>query len=114
MHQGYRGLLAFLRFTTYVFLILTFLQPSLVLDRMIEPKSHIAILVDSSRSMELTEKGASSSYLDTVADATGSSTEDARGMSRNKIVEGILNNQELDLIKKFRKNYFFSKKNKLT
>ena len=50
-----RHLLSVLRFLTYAGLLLIFMKPVLQMDRLIEPRSNVVILVDSSKCMGIVE-----------------------------------------------------------
>ncbi|RMD80093.1 MAG: hypothetical protein D6820_07245, partial [Lentisphaerae bacterium] len=100
-----RHTLAFLRFVTYVILLVVILKPILKMDRLTEPRSNLAILVDSSKSMSIVEKGADENYLKMVADAIGKRPGEVKALDRHTILKEFLNRKENNLIRELARRY---------
>ncbi len=105
LNRGLRIFLTTMRFFTYAALLLVFLKPSMLMDRMVEPKSIVAIVFDASQSMGITEKGASQEYVDLVAQRTGVSQEEAKKIDRMTIVNKVMNNPDLSLTEDLAEKY---------
>lgn len=112
----FRIALSVLRFLTWVTVILLVLRPQLVLDRMVEPKTNLAVLLDTSESMGLNDQLADREYqLQAVRAAKGTANAPeslkaddqswAQKTPRLKVVEEILNNKGLDLLAKLSQKY---------
>ncbi len=102
----YRWLLVGLRVLTYVLLVLILLQPRLALDRMVEPRGTLALLVDTSRSMEIADKGAGADYLKAAAAAMGANAPAAGKVpARYEIAAAMLNKNGLDLLARLGEKY---------
>jgi len=100
-----RHLLSSLRFLTYAALLLIFMKPVLQMDRLIEPRSNVAILIDSSKSMGIVEKGAPAAYTELVARATDLDAASASRLDRISIAQRVLNNKQSDLLNELKRNY---------
>lgn len=116
MNSRYRLLLTVLRFITWIAVILVVLQPRLMLDRLVEPKSNLAILIDTSESMTLVDRNARDEYyLGAVRAARGGidspselSTEDKAWVSetpRAQILQSALQNEEINLLEALGEKY---------
>ena len=105
LNPSLRRLLSSLRFLTYAALLLIFMKPVLQMDRLIEPRSNVVILVDSSKSMGIVEKGAPAAYTALVAKATDLDAAQASKLDRISIAQLILNNGRSDLLAQLKDNY---------
>ncbi|PCJ60901.1 MAG: hypothetical protein COA79_07520 [Planctomycetota bacterium] len=96
----YRYTMAGFRFLVYVFILLLLLQPILILDRMVEPKSNIAILIDTSESMGIIEESADVDYFKDLKSVLGDKVggKPIEEANRTQIVQSILNSEKIDLL----------------
>lgn len=112
----YRVTLSILRFLTWMAVIFLVFRPQLVIDRMVEPKTNLAVLIDTSESMALNDQLVDDEYqLQAVRAARGTANEPqglnsedrswAQKTSRIKILEKILNNGKLDLLNRLSEKY---------
>ncbi len=111
----YRGLMSFFRFLIWTAVILVLLQPRLELDYLSQPKSNLAVLIDTSKSMGLNDRSDDNEFYEHIKQATTGtdkaetvSPEEKRKIneqSRYDILKGILTNDKLDLIKQLEEQY---------
>ena len=111
----YRGLLAFFRFIIWTAVFLVILQPRLDLNYLSQPKSNLAILIDTSKSMGLSDKSNKNEFYSSIKQATTEkdttpnvTPEDKRKINdstRYEILGQILSNEKLNLIKRLEEDY---------
>jgi hypothetical protein len=92
-----RGSMITLRTLTWGILIILALQPQLDIERLIEPRSNIAILVDESASMSLNDRS-DPEYLAKAAEALGKDDAWVRKATRMQVVSDIFKNRDFDLV----------------
>lgn len=111
----YRGLMGFFRFLIWTAVLLVLLQPRLELDYLSQPKSNLAILLDTSKSMGLNDRSDNNEFYKHIKQATQGydkeldvSMEERKainGKSRYQILEDILSNDQLKLIERLQEKY---------
>ena len=117
----YRGFLAFFRFIIWTAILLVLLQPKLDLDFLSQPKSNLAILIDTSKSMTLSDKSENKLFYENIKQATKGydkktdvSTEERKEINkatRYELLGQIFSNEKLDIINKLEEQFavhFFS------
>jgi len=98
-------LLACLRFTVLLLLVLMFLQPSVVYKQVTTIKPNIALLRDGSLSFARTDRYADKETVDKLAKATGKQPEQIAegGFSRAQLLQEALTRDEGKILKQWRK-----------
>ncbi|NRA39575.1 MAG: hypothetical protein HRU15_15650, partial [Planctomycetes bacterium] len=111
----YRGTLGCLRFVIWAAVLLILLQPRIELDYLSTPKSNLAILIDTSKSMGLKDKSSEEDFYQGIAQATTGNNKQVsidnttrnsiNDSSRYDILKQVLNNKKLNLVEQLEENY---------
>lgn len=92
-------LLSALRLVTWIGVLWLVLRPVLVLDRLVQPRSNLGFLIDTSESMDFKDTGAPQEHFNTLARALGANASDARlkDITRAKTLNELFNRNESGL-----------------
>lgn len=100
-------LLSALRIAGWALVLWIVLQPVLIIERLIVPKSTVGVLLDTSQSMTFKDTGAPQEYYQMLAKVFGGSPADTRiqNLSRREIVDSVFNNEYAGVMRRLEENY---------
>ena len=105
MTKKLRTLLSTIRFGLGFVLLLLLLRPHVKMDTQENTRTVLPVLIDVSSSMSIIESKSSDQYLKDMAEVCGVSRDEVSKLKRIDLVKAILNNKDLDLLKKLKDKY---------